>query len=209
MDLHAWLVFVVAETLLCFAPGPAVLMVVSSGMTRGVTAATYAALGTLVANAIYFLLSAIGVGSLILMSHDVFYAVRWIGVAYLIWIGVQTFRGGHLSLSASGQADAPVRRAAIFRAGLIMKLADPKTMFYFVALLPQFIDPTGDVALQVTILGITSVVIEFAVLMFYGGLAGRLNRFARSPRVAVWTDRIAGSFLIAAGLGMAMIRKED
>jgi homoserine/homoserine lactone efflux protein len=209
MDLHAWLVFVVAETLLCFAPGPAVLMVVSSGMTRGVTAATYAALGTLVANAIYFLLSAIGVGTLIMMSHDVFHAVRWIGVAYLIWIGVQTFRGGHPALSASGQADAPVRRGAIFRAGLIMKLADPKTMFYFVALLPQFIDPSGDVALQVTILGITSVVIEFAVLMFYGGLAGRLNRFARSPRVAAWTDRIAGSFLIAAGIGMAMIRKEE
>ena len=88
-------------------------------------------------------------------------------------------------------------------------LADPKTLFYFVALLPQFIDPAGDVGLQVTILAVTSVVIELGVLLAYGLAAGRLNRFARSPRFARWTDRVAGSFLIAAGFGMAAIRQND
>jgi threonine/homoserine/homoserine lactone efflux protein len=65
------------------------------------------------------------------------------------------------------------------------------------------------VALQVTILAITSVVIELGVLLLYGGLAGRLAAYARSPRFARWTDRVAGSFLIAAGLGMAAIRQEE
>ena len=207
MDLHAWLIFVVAETLLCLAPGVAVLLVVSIGMTRGVRASAYASLGILGANAIYFALSAIGVGSLILMSHEVFYLMRWIGVAYLVWIGVQTFLGSHPSLSTAATPEA-ASGVAIFRTGLIMKLADPKTLFYFVALLPQFIDPTGDVALQVTILAITSVVIELGVLLLYGGLAGRLAAYARSPRFARWTDRVAGSFLIAAGFGMAAIREE-
>lgn len=208
MDLNAWLIFVVAETLLCLAPGVAVLTVVSVGLTRGARASAVASLGILGANAIYFALSAIGVGSLILMSHDLFNLVRWIGVAYLVWIGLQTFLGSHPSLStASGPTDT--RYPAIFRAGLIMKLADPKTLFYFVALLPQFIDPAGDVALQVTILAITSVVIELGVLLAYGLAAGRLNRFARNPRVAKWTDRVAGSFLIAAGLGMAAIRQNE
>ena len=208
MDLNAWLIFVVAETLLCLAPGVAVLMVVSVGLTRGAKASAVASLGILGANAIYFALSAIGVGSLILMSHDLFNLVRWVGVIYLIWIGLQTFLGSHPSLStASGPAET--RYPAILRAGLIMKLADPKTLFYFVALLPQFIDPTGDVALQVTILAITSVVIELGVLLAYGLAAGRLNRFARNPRFAKWTDRVAGSFLIAAGVGMAAIRQND
>lgn len=208
MDLNAWLIFVVAETLLCLAPGVAVLTVVSVGLTRGAKASAVASLGILGANAIYFALSAIGVGSLILMSHDLFNLVRWIGVVYLVWIGLQTFLGSHPSLStASGPAET--RYPAIFRAGLIMKLADPKTLFYFVALLPQFIDPAGDVALQVTILAITSVVIELGVLLAYGLAAGRLNRFARSPRFAKWTDRVAGSFLVAAGLGMAVIRQND
>jgi homoserine/homoserine lactone efflux protein len=208
MDLHAWLVFVVAETLLCLAPGVAVLLVVSVGVTRGTRASAFASLGVLGANAIYFALSAIGVGSLILMSHEVFYLVRWIGVAYLVWIGLQTFFGSHPSLSTSAAPEA-ANPAAIFRTGLVIKLADPKTLFYFVALLPQFIDPTGDVALQVTILAVTSVAIELGVLLAYGGLAGRLAGYARNPRFARWTDRVAGSFLIAAGLGMAAIRESD
>lgn len=207
MDLNAWFIFVIAETLLCLAPGVAVLMVVSVGLTRGPKASAVASLGILGANAVYFALSAIGVGSLILMSHELFNLVRWIGVVYLVWIGLQTFLGSHPSLSASGPADT--RYPAIFRAGLVMKLADPKTLFYFVALLPQFIDPAGDVALQVTILAITSVVIELGVLLAYGLAAGRLSRFARNPRFARWTDRIAGSFLIAAGVGMAAIRQND
>jgi len=150
----------------------------------------------------------LGVGSLILMSHDIFHLVRWIGVVYLVWIGLQTFFGSHPSLSTK-TAPGGGSNAAIFRTGLIMKLADPKTLFYFVALLPQFIDPTGDVALQVTILAITSVVIELGVLLLYGGLAGRLAGYARSPRFARWTDRVAGSFLIAAGIGMAAIREQE
>lgn len=139
MDVNAWLIFVVAETLLCLAPGVAVLMVVSVGLTRGAKASAVASLGILGANAVYFALSAIGVGSLILMSHDLFNLVRWVGVIYLVWIGLQTFMGSHASLSAAA-GSAETRYPAIFRAGLIMKLADPKTLFYFVALLPQFID---------------------------------------------------------------------
>ncbi len=208
MDPNAWLVFVVAETLLCVAPGPAVLMVVSVGMARGASSATWASLGILGANAVYFALSVVGIGSLILASHDVFFLVRWIGVAYLVWIGLQTFLGSHPSLSV-GAGPKAANRLGIFRAGLVMKLADPKTLFYFVALLPQFIDPAGDVGMQVAILAVTSVVIELGVLLAYGGLAGRLGRFARNPRFARWTDRIAGSFLIAAGLGMAAIRESE
>ena len=208
MDPNAWLVFVVAETLLCVAPGPAVLMVVSVGMARGASSATWASLGILGANAVYFALSVAGIGSLILASHEVFFLVRWIGVAYLVWIGLQTFLGSDPSLSV-GAGPKAVNRLGIFRAGLVMKLADPKTLFYFVALLPQFIDPAGHVGLQVAILAATSVIIELGVLLAYGGLAGRLGRFARNPRFARWTDRIAGSFLIAAGLGMAAIRDSE
>lgn len=209
MSLEAWLIFLAAETLLCLAPGPAVLMVVSTGLARGAEASVYASLGILGANAIYFALSSAGVGALILASHEVFYAVRWIGVAYLVWLGLRTILGAHGGLSLAGGPRPGRERGRLFRTGLVMKLADPKTLFYFVALLPQFIDPRGDVGLQVAILAITSVVVEFGVLAGYGVLAGRLHGYASRPAFARWTDRLSGTFLIGAGVGMAFVRRGD
>ena len=82
-----------------------------------------------------------------------------------------------------------------------------QALLFFVALLPQFIDPSGNVALQIAILGAISVVAEFAVLLLYGAVAGRASHWARRPRFTTWLNRAAGSLLIAAGVSMAAIRR--
>ena len=206
--LPSLIAFTHAAGLLPLTPGVDTLMVLRTATAEGPRRAASAMFGIVTGCLVWGGLVAFGVAAMLAAAPMLFLGIKWAGAAYLVWIGLQTFLGSHPSLSVGGGPKTG-SRLGIFRAGLVMKLADPKTLFYFVALLPQFIDPSGDVGLQVAILAVTSVVIELCVLLAYGGLAGRLGRFARNPRFARWTDRIAGTFLIAAGLGMAAIRESE
>jgi len=207
MTWHGWILFVMVETMLCLAPGPAVLLVLSQGLAGGWRGSLAANLGILAGNGIYFVLSATGLGAVLLASWDLFFAIKWLGAAYLVWLGLAAFFGRSAALSAAPSAPRPVAPLRRFRNGVVLQLANPKALLFFAALLPQFIDPAGSVAWQVAILGVTSAAIEFVVLGAYGGLAGRARRLAGRPRFARLIDRAAGLLLMAAGLGMALLRR--
>src|ERR1700690_368249 len=95
MNWETWSVFVVMETVLCVTPGPAVLLVLSQALARGARKSVFASLGILAANAFYFLLSAPGGGVLLAGSHNLFLGIKWMGAAYLIYLGVSSFFGKH------------------------------------------------------------------------------------------------------------------
>src|SRR5207245_4547311 len=95
----------------------------------------------------------------------------------------------------------------ILRDGFLLQAANPKALLFFTAILPQFIDAHHSVAFQIFVLGVSSIVVEFAILFTYGQLAGLLVVTARSPRFEKLTNRIAGSLLIGAGLGLEMLRR--
>ena len=94
----------------------------------------------------------------------------------------------------------------ILRNGFLLQAANPKALLFFVAILPQFIDAHRNVALQIFILGASSIVVEFIILFTYGQLAGRALATARSPRFEKLTNRVAGSLLVGAGIGLARLR---
>jgi len=204
MTWSVWLLFAATETTLCLTPGPAVLFVVSYGMTRGGRNSLWANAGILSGNAMYFLLSAFGLGAVLLASYQVFTVIKYIGAAYLLYLGIQTFRGAGLAL-ASGHHAQPTKPGwrALLR-GFSLQAANPKALIFFAALLPQFINPRSAVAPQVAILGLTSVTIEFFVLAGYGYLAGRAASVARQPKFVATTNRASGVMLIAAGAGLAL-----
>jgi len=205
MTLETWLLFVITEAALCFTPGPAVLLVLSHGLTRGTGSSVYANLGILTGNAVYFGLSATGLGALLLASYEVFSAIRWLGAAYLVWLGITAFFGKSSVLAVN--AATPASAARTFANGAMLQVANPKALVFFVALLPQFIDPHRAVLAQVAILGATSVVIEFGVLLAYGALAGRLTSVAARPRFQRLANRVAGTMLVTAGVGMARLER--
>jgi homoserine/homoserine lactone efflux protein len=207
MSISVWLVFVVTDVVLCLTPGPAVLFVLSHGLSRGGRASLWANGGILAGNAFYFVLSAVGVGAVLLASYEVFTALKYVGAAYLIYLGVRTFIGAGLAVTAgeSGPATAGWRTLA---RGFALQTANPKALMFFVALLPQFIDPAGSVPLQVLILAVTSIVIEFFVLAGYGYLASRAAVLARQPRFIRTTNRVSGGMLVAAGAGLALTSDE-
>ncbi len=206
MSWETWALFLVTEALLCLTPGPAVLFVVSQGLGGGVAAALWANAGINAGNGFYFLVSVTGLGAILLASYDLFFAVKWAGAAYLVWLGVRALWGGDrgpLAVRAAERAAGP----RVFARGFAVQAANPKAVVFFTALLPQFIDATSNVPLQVAILAVTSLAVEFLVLGGYGALAGRAAQAAVTPRMRVFLERAAGAVLIAAGVRMAVLRQ--
>ena len=196
------LLFAATELLLSLTPGPAVLLVISQGIRRGFRSSTRGAAGILTGNAIYFALSAAGLGALLLASKRVFDILQIAGAAYLALLGLKMLL--FPSRADSPDAPAPDRGAGSFMQGLLTQLANPKAIVFFTALLPQFVDPHAPIALQLVILGVISIVVELPVLLMYGFAADRGR--ARYRKHAPLFERLAGACLIAAGAKLAGMR---
>jgi homoserine/homoserine lactone efflux protein len=204
MTLQTWLWFCLTEAVLCFIPGPAVLFVLATALRRGFQSATHAAAGILAGNTLYFALSATGIAAVILASHAVFSALKWAGAAYLVWLGLRM-----LLWRTAAHGAAPKRSSAnaerVFARAFIVQAANPKALVFFIALLPQFINPAGSVPKQILLLGISSVLIESTVLSLYAALGGRA-RTLTGARFSGLFERVGGAILIAAGVRLAWYR---
>lgn len=203
MSIEAWAAFCVTEAVLCFTPGPAVLLVVSIALGRGFRPSIGAAFGILAGNTLYFALSATGVAAALVASHELFLVLKWGGAAYLIWLGLRMI----FSRGSREQIAPPVPVARTFVRGFIVQVANPKALVFFVALLPQFIDPAGSVPAQLLVLGMSSVTIELIALGCYAFGAVRAGRVA-GRRVANVLQRVGGGLLVAAGARLAAVQSE-
>lgn len=207
MSFQAWLLFCLTETVLCLTPGPAVLLVVSLSLTRGPRAGLLGSLGILAANTFYFVLSATSVGAVLMASWELFVLVKYVGASYLVWLGVR------MIVSASAQSTEAAlpslrRSRRPLALGFLTQGANPKAIVFFSAILPQFIDPMTGIAWQVTVLGVSSILIELAVLATYVTACRKARGWAGSARLAAPLERIGGALLIGAGARLAAIRRD-
>lgn len=220
MDLDTLALFALTEFLLSLTPGPAVLLVIGLSMRQGFRIGFMATLGILSTNAVFFTLSALGVGALILASATLFTIVKWIGAAYLVYLGIgmiaplvkrlwrqRSFDGG-LDL-AEAQAAAPQARQTAVRSfwqGFTLQASNPKNIAFFVAILPQFVSPDGNVALQLVVLGVVSVLLELPILFFYSFASAISARLMRE-RVIEWIEAVGGGILVALGGALATTQR--
>ncbi|HEX6111705.1 MAG TPA: LysE family transporter [Geminicoccaceae bacterium] len=205
MDLDLYLAFLLATTVLILIPGPNVTLLVANSLTHGPRRALITLAGTSSAIALQLAVVAFGMGSLILVLAQWFEWLRWAGVAYLMYLGVQQWRAAPLALDdLNGPA---IRSGALFWQGVLVSATNPKTLLFYAAFFPQFIDPASPPGPQLALLSITFLVVATMLDAIYAILAGRLRPWLRTRRRARLRNRLTGSFLIAAALGLALARR--
>jgi homoserine/homoserine lactone efflux protein len=207
MSVETWLLFCLTEMVLSFTPGPAVLLVISLALTRGASHGLRGSLGILSANALYFVISATSLGAVLLASWELFTVIKWIGAGYLIWRGVRMLTSSktrRLETLADSDPRGGTARLGAFAYGFLTQGANPKALVFFAAILPQFINPRGAVGLQLAILGVSSIVIELAVLSMYVAVCHYAQGLTDHSRYAVRLERVGGALLIGAGARLAV-----
>jgi len=216
VDLNTLALFALTEFLLSLTPGPAVLLVIGLSMREGFRIGFMATLGILSTNAVFFTLSALGIGALIVASATLFTIIKWVGAAYLVYLGVGMIAplvrrlwqkrsfGKGLDLSEAKAAAPKFPQTAVksFWQGFTLQASNPKNILFFVAILPQFISPDGNLGTQFVMLGVVSVLLELPVLVFYG-FASALSARLMKERVIEWIEAVGGGVLIALGGALA------
>jgi homoserine/homoserine lactone efflux protein len=206
VDLKLWLLYLVTELLLIITPGPAVLLVSAQGLKYGARQSWFGALGVSGGNILYFILSAFGLGALILASGDLFEYLKAAGALYLIISGLVMLRNAGRDSKRAGSLKAAQGNFRSFLQGFVIQAANPKAIVFFIALLPQFITPERDLAIQLVILGITTVVLETSILSCYGWLASKGKRLAEQNRpFRKWQNIFTGTVLIGLGINLLLL----
>ena len=209
MDPSLYLVFLTAVFILVATPGPSVMLGVSHSLQFGWRRVMATAAGDVTANVLQMGLALIGFGAVLAASTTAFSLLKAAGVAYLVYLGIKTFRAPPPRLSTVALEPAAHRSSAsLFWQGFGVAATNPKAIAFYAAFFPQFIDPTQPVLQQFALLATTCVVVDYVGVVAYAWLAQQGGRaLDRSGRL-VWINRIAGCALVLAA-GLVVLIRQD
>ncbi|PYY80083.1 threonine transporter RhtB [Pseudomonas sp. TKO26] len=207
MVLETWLTFFAASWVISLSPGAGAIASMSCGLQYGFWRGYWNALGLQLGLAMQIAIVAAGVGAILAASATAFYAIKWFGVAYLVYLAVKQWRALPSDLSDDAAVRPIGKPLALMFRGFLVNISNPKALVFMLAVLPQFIDPHAPLVKQYLILGATMIVVDLIVMAGYTGLASKVLRLLRTPVQQRRMNRtFAGLFLGAAGL-LATIRK--
>lgn len=190
-------------------PGPAVLLALRNGATRGFRAGLFSTLGNQLGLVLLAGASILGLGVILHTSAWLFTLVKWVGAAYLVYLGTRMLlaRGG-MALDSTDGVDTPsASDAQMLRLGLWVSLTNPKAILFFGALFPQFVLTDQALLPQFATLVSLSICASVSCLLTYVWLASRARHWLRRPRATLWINRVAGSVFIGFGVVLAGLRR--
>ncbi|SDK06911.1 LysE family translocator [Pseudomonas indica] len=203
MALHLWLLYLTAVIGLSLTPGPNGLLALSHGALYGHRRALFTVAGGLLGFVVLMALSMFGIGALLQASADALTLLKWIGGAYLVWLGIQLWRSPPLRLT--NLDDATARPGAqLFRQGLFSALSNPKVILFFGAFLPQFLDPQRPLWLQFAAMALTFALVEGIVEYVLARLAHRIRPWLE--RSGKGFNRVCGGLFAAMGAALPTVR---
>ncbi len=197
MAFEIWLALLGAAIMISLSPGAGFATAISFGLSNGLRGAAPAVFGLICGYGTQMLLVSLGLGALIATSPTLFTLIKYIGAAYLVWLGVQIIRS---QTTLELHKAEPLRKRERFIRAYLVNITNPKGMVFLLALVPQFLDQSKPQSLQLWIIGLTLVLVDWVVMTGYSGLAARLRTFVQDPIGRAWLNRASGSALILAGL---------
>ena len=205
MSIEIWLAFVAASAVLLIIPGPTILTVISYAMARGRSAGPALVTGVALGDSTALVVSLLGLGALLAASAFCFTVIKLIGGMYLLYLGIRMLRAGFSATEVAGRA-APDSRQRLFLNTYLVTAFNPKSIMFFVAFLPQFVNHSADVTQQFVLLAVTFVVMAAANAGLYSVFAGSAHRLLSSPRAQKSLNLAGGSLLSAAGVWALLAR---
>jgi threonine/homoserine/homoserine lactone efflux protein len=203
MSLPLYIAFVVATTVLMLIPGPNVALIVANSIAHGARYGLVTVAGTASAMVVQLALTGLGMTTLLGELARAFEVLRWIGVAYLLWLGFNAWRAPSTDLTRTAPQPRAVR--GIFLRGFLVSLTNPKTLLFYTAFFPQFIDPRSAIAPQIAALAATFIVVALVVDSGWGLLAARFRGVLGVN--GKLRNRLTGGLLMGAGVGLALARR--
>jgi threonine/homoserine/homoserine lactone efflux protein len=208
MSLELWVAFALASGALLAIPGPTVMVVVSYALGKGRSSAWSTVPGVTLGDFTAMTVSVLGAGAILAASATLFTVLKLFGAAYLIWLGIQLWRADPSPEAVtSGDLTAPGRR--MFWNAYIVTALNPKSIVFFIAFLPQFIDPSAPWIIQFVVLEATFLGLAAANVVMWALLIEQIRTRFQRPSTLRRLNRIGGSFLIGAGLLTAAVRRVD
>ncbi len=202
MAIETWLAFALASAVLLASPGPTVLLVTSYALGHGWRAAVPTVIGVALGDLVAMTISVAGLGALLMASGELYLILKWIGAAYLIYLGVRLWRAG---VPTGGDVHAvPMAARTMFSNAFTVTVLNPKALVFFVAFVPQFLDSGRPWLLQAAIMIATFVILAAINVFGYALLAVRARATIQRPSVQRMVNRIGGSALIGAGAVAAL-----
>ncbi|MEO5983970.1 MAG: LysE family translocator [Ferruginibacter sp.] len=208
MEFKIWLTYLLTEIVLIITPGPNVFLVSAQGMKYGLTSGGFGSLGVASGSLIYFILTVLGLNAFILTAGNLFEYIKIAGAVYLSVTGfIMIYNSYKISFQTNVHLKANQKNLKSFVQGFIIQTANPKTIIFFIALLPQFINSTKNTGIQFIILGVTTIILEIFILIGYSWLGAKGKKLAEKNITFIkWQDRISGLVLIALGANLIFIQ---
>lgn len=208
MTLESWLAFFVASWLISLSPGAGVVSCLSAGLRFGLRRALWNIVGLIIGIMFVLFVVAIGLGALLATSTIAFTVVKWLGVAYLVWLGVQQWRAPALALDADAAANVKAgSRGQLVLRGFLVNATNPKGIVFMLAVLPQFIDPARPQVPQYLLCGATVMFTDAVLMTAYTAFAARMMRVLREPRQIRVMNRTFGGLLVGMGALLATFKR--
>ena len=201
MSLETWILFLFASVALSVTPGPNGLLSLNHGVRFGVRRAVFTALGSITGMSLLIAVSMAGLGAVLSASQTAFSVLKWIGAAYLVWLGIRMWRSPAMQLGSADSEALLIRPRTAFSHGFFVAISNPKALLFFATFLPQFVDPQASLVWQSVIFAVTFAAIEFTYEVLLAGAAGRLAPWIeRHGRVF---NRITGGAFVGVGAMVA------
>jgi homoserine/homoserine lactone efflux protein len=210
VDLQVWLAFVVASCVIAVSPGSGAVLSMSHGLSYGVRRTTATIVGLQLGLAVILLVAGLGVGAVLTASATAFTVIKVVGACYLLWLGWRQWRAPVAKIEGDAQASASEPELTVGQRvlrGFLTNVTNPKGIVFMAAVLPQFIQPTRPLWLQLLVLLATTVVVDVTVMHGYAWLAARLQGVLRSVRARRAQNRVFGGVLMAMGAFLFMFKR--
>lgn len=208
MTFEFWLLYVTTVFVASLVPGPSMLLALSHGTKFGTTRTIATALGNTTASCLQATVAIAGLGAILTVSGTLFMVIKWLGAAYLIYIGVKMWFTSDITSDAEGDNhhDAPIALSKMYGQAFFVAIGNPKAIVFFTALFPQFINANTHQMQQYLILVITLSVIAFISFMIYALGGSQIGGLLKRPQIKKYFKRVVGSVFVGLGINLATSR---